>query len=1082
MYAYNPKYASCEMLEQSLVGKERRDILESILKEMHIGKKGKPKQHWMIIGQKGMGKSHLLALLYHKVKNNPVLSEQWIPVLFPEELMTDGNLYGVLKRAVKYIISELEKNENEHYLAEDLKNKLNMVAVSSSKERVDSIFSLISEFHQKTGKHILLIAENLQFLLGNIIPVEEQKKLRAFLQTSDALLIAGSATTVFNTLHDHNGPFYNFFQLWRIKELSFDDMNSLVEILCRENKISLEKLGNDRTARLKVFYSFAGGNPRLAVLLADILKMESPDELLVLMNRMLEELTPYFLFLLEGIPPYLRLIINTLADGSPAQSPEEIAKHLECPQATVRNYLKRLKEEGYVKEAFSNKTSNYYYFTDYLYRIWFQMRNGRPDEEYRWLMELLLILFSRDSLIEQKRRLEENNESSKTGVSIIKLLEKALGSSYTDSYDWIKLTGRDRGDFPAGDEKIVSVAKKLAEKAYEDEKKFKKEIIDSIDKKHYDRGIDLCKTFSSKYPNLETSHLYWGICLMKKGNYQKAIDEYNRAIKLNSRSEQGYLLWGECLVQQGKYVEAIDKYVKALAVNPKSEQGYLLWGECLRKQERYEEAIVKYKEAVRLNSRFENGYLCLGQSQSILKNYLEAKENFEKALELNPRSEQGRKGYGESLWKRGKKEEAIKQFEMIVENNYWSTEGYRLLGEYLWKDGRRKEAIEKFNKMIDIEPNYDKGLRTHGECLWESGDQKTALRQFEKMVDSNPASEENNYVCGGYFWKSGRYPEAIEKFKKALEINPGSEQIYQLMSSLLNEGGKYDEAIEFFEKLMPETDAMPIDHTSANFLKRTIFYEKALKSFEETIYDQSRYYTVYPRYGQLLEKRNKNEGALLAYLNYIRIGSGGNYVGYYDYQGIHNRYIVPLLKKISHNDYLRQIFAADERKFPVVHLCILIVMLDKYDAIMDRLQTIISKNSPKKNNQGEEFDLLIFSIKLSIWLKLLKGYTVEAKKLLELYFEYIADLCTMKEKEKEVLNFCLDIYGIQLKKVNMTESLENILNLMKEDKRIPFNDVIKNIWECLSNPDSVDARKYMQEKPIAAAVDELKKMAKLRPV
>ena len=211
-------------------------------------------------------------------------------------------------------------------------------------ERSENLFTIISWLHQKTGKFILLITENLQQLLGKKIDPIEQKKLRAFLQTSDAVLIFGSATTIFNALHDHSHPFYHFFHIRRLEDLSFDDMKTLIDNLLSESeRPELMKEVNNIDARLKTLYSFTGGNPRMAVFLTDIIRTEAPYEMLELMDGILDQLTPYFESIMNDTPDYLEEIINTLAAFEPAQSPREIARHLEVPQATIRNYLKQLK-------------------------------------------------------------------------------------------------------------------------------------------------------------------------------------------------------------------------------------------------------------------------------------------------------------------------------------------------------------------------------------------------------------------------------------------------------------------------------------------------------------------------------------------------------------------------------------------------------------------------------------------------------------------------------------------------------------------------------------------------------------------
>src|ERR1035438_4839234 len=184
MYAYNPRKKSSEELAQSLVGADRWDILNGILGELALKKGESPKQHWMLVGARGMGKSHLLTLLYHKVCADKKLCKLWIPVLFPEEIRMAGDLARFLERATIEVQRDLEKEKSP--VAADLKEKIARIRTVRHDERVEYLFLLMTWVRRETGRHILLIAENLQQLLGKKISLIDQKKLRAFLQSEDS--------------------------------------------------------------------------------------------------------------------------------------------------------------------------------------------------------------------------------------------------------------------------------------------------------------------------------------------------------------------------------------------------------------------------------------------------------------------------------------------------------------------------------------------------------------------------------------------------------------------------------------------------------------------------------------------------------------------------------------------------------------------------------------------------------------------------------------------------------------------------------------------------------------------------------
>ncbi len=601
MYAYNPRKISPEKLESSLVGDDRWDTLNRIQEEMRLEAGEGPKQHWMLVGPRGIGKSHLMTLLYHKIKKNECLNEIWIPILFPEELKMTKTMAKFLERAFNEIILEFGNDKDPVY--DDLRQKIEKVRKSPIAERSDNFFSLISWFHEKTGKFIALLAENLQQLLGKKIPIIEQKKLRAFLQTSDALLLIGSATTIFSALHDHSHPFYHFFHSKRLHELNYKDMKSLILNLLTDS--GCHDLANDlrgKDARIRTFYSFTGGNPRMAVFLADILKAEVPDEMLELMDKTLDQLTPYFDSIFKDTPDYLEDVLNTLAAYEPAQSPKEIAQRLEAPPATIRNYLKQLKEIGHVRVAFSKRRSNYYCLTEYLYRIWYQMRDSGHREETRWLMELLLMLYSPGAIIEEKNRLKANGNKRETISPYEKLIIEA------DVF--IKGNPGFRTTIELCLEWNLSNSMGITTPI---ENKLFKRAVAYFSKGKVEKAISVCEAIVKNAPYSAINYNLWGFFLASNDQFPEAIGKFKKAIEINPKFEGAYIKLGAVLFWRGEYDEAMKNFKREIEIKPDSEVANKWWGECLVKLGKFDEAQTKFDRFIELKPDDFAIYLSYGE-------------------------------------------------------------------------------------------------------------------------------------------------------------------------------------------------------------------------------------------------------------------------------------------------------------------------------------------------------------------------------------------------------------------------------------------------------------------------------------
>jgi tetratricopeptide (TPR) repeat protein len=1098
MYAYNPRKKPSQELEKSLVGKDRWDVLNNILQELTIGDGEGPKQHWMIVGPRGIGKSHLMTLLYHKINENRKLSKLWIPILFPENLRMAGNLTRFLERAVNEILIEFDQEKNP--ISHEMKQKIQKIRKVPLQERADYLFSILSWVHRKAGKHILLITENLQQLLGKkIIPIE-QKKLRAFLQTSDAVLIIGSATTIFDALHDHSHPFYHFFHIRRLEDLSFDDMKTLIISLLSESELpELIKEVEDKDARLKTLYSFTGGNPRMAVFLSDIIKTEVPDEMLELMDNILDQLTPYFEAILNDIPDYLEEIINTLAAFEPAQSPREIAGHLETPQATIRNYLKQLKEAGYVRIAFSKGKSNYYCLNEYLYRTWYQMRDSGHREETRWLMELLLMLYSPDFIIEEKNKAGVVDDVEQTAYPYKKFIAQAAGFIESNP-DYCKVIES------CVDSMITDEKKDI--KSRKDEELFKT-AINYFKRNQYEKAIRICKNILKVTPKAEEAYSLWGDCLREQGRYKGAIEKIIKAIEINPKAGVAYWVWGAILRKQGRYEEAIEKFKQAIKIDSKSYASYGAMGDCLKYLSRYDEAEKQYKKAIEINDKYKDAYRAWGHCLQLQEHYKDAIKKFKKATDINPKSDNSYELWGYCLLNLNRYEEAIDKFKQTIKINPKSESGYGLWGNCLRKLERYEEAIEKFKKAIELNPKSEQAYWFMGACLREQQRYKEAIDKFKEVIKIDSKSfasygaigdcfrelslydeaekkykkaieindkYEDAYAAWGYcLFKRECYEDAIEKFKQAIEINPAAKNNYWFWGTCLQELERYEEAIIILEKHLPKSKDSHVIYSYGNCLMGAKHYSEALKQFERLINIQPEYYQVYLPYGQLLENKQDKELALLAYLKHISFGSMA-LSGNFDFQKIHNEHILPLLKALKPGKYIKQFYATDnDRKFSEPTLSIFLVLLGKYDAVSENIKDIVKTYLEKEDEERSDFNLFIFTIKLSIWLKLCEGDIHNALRLVDLYIEYIKALQTTKQKEDEVSKFSLGLFRIQ---INLNINADNVLKVLKcleDEDGVPFNDIFLKVWTCLNEPDSVESQRYLNEKAIAEVVKELKK-------
>ncbi|NET26390.1 tetratricopeptide repeat protein [Okeania sp. SIO1I7] len=121
-----------------------------------------------------------------------------------------------------------------------------------------------------------------------------------------------------------------------------------------------------------------------------------------------------------------------------------------------------------------------------------------------------------------------------------------------------------------------------------------------------------------------------------QGEYEKAITEFNQAIRLNPKFAEPYYGRGGVYFDQGKYEKAIADYSESIRLKNPS-----LWllhnnrGLVYFNQGKYEKAIADYNQAIRLEPKYAAPYYNRGLIYKRNKDIEKAISDFEKAADLH---------------------------------------------------------------------------------------------------------------------------------------------------------------------------------------------------------------------------------------------------------------------------------------------------------------------------------------------------------------------------------------------------------------------------------------------------------------
>lgn len=387
IHQFSPQRTAPEDLEAILVARE--PLLNATMAKIRNSATTKNKHHRLFVGQRGIGKTHLLSLINHRVSQNEKLNSK-LRVAWLNEDETSSRFLQLLIR----IYRSLSLRYPEQYPPEDVQGVIGTDPENALKQLSDLLV-------QRTGKHtILLLIENLDAHFAKF-SVEEQRRWRGFMQDHPVFTTVATAQRLFDGIAKQDEPFFGFFDSQHLAPLTVDQTTEMLKKLAaiNEDKKLEQLLSTDKgRSRLQVVHFLAGGNPRLYVLMAELITEESLDDVVQAFEAMVDrQLTSYYQERLRWLAPLQQDIVQVLCRHRPAISVKDIAEELFTTNQSISGQLKELRSYGYVRANKDGREMRYE-LAEPLMRLVMQVKETNSQQPLRLLVEFLQAWFERQDL------------------------------------------------------------------------------------------------------------------------------------------------------------------------------------------------------------------------------------------------------------------------------------------------------------------------------------------------------------------------------------------------------------------------------------------------------------------------------------------------------------------------------------------------------------------------------------------------------------------------------------------------------------------------------------------------------------
>jgi tetratricopeptide (TPR) repeat protein len=139
-----------------------------------------------------------------------------------------------------------------------------------------------------------------------------------------------------------------------------------------------------------------------------------------------------------------------------------------------------------------------------------------------------------------------------------------------------------------------------------------------------------------KSPDLVEAHNNLGIAYAAQGQWDKAIAEYETALRLRPEYLVAHNNLGVAYAAQGQWDKAIAEYETALRLRPNTEDAHYNLGIAYASQGQWDKAIAEYETALRLRPDNEDAHYNLGIAYAAQGQWDKAITEYQTALRLRP--------------------------------------------------------------------------------------------------------------------------------------------------------------------------------------------------------------------------------------------------------------------------------------------------------------------------------------------------------------------------------------------------------------------------------------------------------------
>ena len=309
-----------------------------------------------------------------------------------------------------------------------------------------------------------------------------------------------------------------------------------------------------------------------------------------------------------------------------------------------------------------------------------------------------------------------------------------------------------------------------------------------------------------------------GINFILSDQTDKAIEEFTRAVSVDTETVETYVALGNLFRRNGEIERAI-RIRQSIIVRPNLEakvrlQALYDLGLDYRRGGFLERAANAFEEVLKTNPKQLDALRELALLYEETRDWDKAAQIQERIARINGNRPVNVIAHyhveqGKDMADRGLYQQARSAFKKAISLDAACVDAYLHLGDLHVSEGKAKKALGVWHKLIDVAPNqihltFDRLIRVAAEMK--------DLKPVEAFLNDCAAADHNplpHVALARLLADRGQIDRASDELKKALTLEPGLIEAHRQLGLLLLTSDRTDDALRAFRELLTNLTPTP---------------------------------------------------------------------------------------------------------------------------------------------------------------------------------------------------------------------------------------------------------------------------------